>query len=490
MWRQNNRLFWKISATLLAMLAVLGMMYVLITGYVARQYLQEANQRLYGNIADSVIQVVNPYVDGSVDTAGIKDIMHSMMVINPSVEVYLLDPNGGIITYVAPNKRVKLERVDLGPIRTYLNTQPRPFIKGDDPRHPGEQKVFTSAPIIEDGNLTGYVYIILASEEQAAVTSSLYGSYMLKLGSSMFFLTLITTLLLGLLAIWFLTRSLRNIIGSVRRFKEGDYSARISNKDKKDFQLLGDTFNEMSDTIVANIEQLQSVEKLRRELIANVSHDLRTPLAILQGYIETLLMKNESFSAEDRQRYLNIVLDSSEKLSSLIAQLFEYSKLEAKQIEPQKEPFFLSELAQDIQRNYQMLAKEKNITMDLEAPANLPMVFADLSLVERVIQNLLDNAIKFTPEGGKVTLALEESDHSVTVKIVDTGPGIPAEDQSYIFERYRRTERTKGKKEGAGLGLAIVKKILELHDASIQVQSQLNEGTAFIFQLPAYSHSS
>ena len=441
MLKQNNRLFWKISATLLAMLAILGVMYVLITGYVARQYIQEANQRLYGNIADSIIQVVNPYVDGEVDTAGIKDIMHSMMVINPSVEVYLLDPSGGIITYVAPNKRVKLKSVDLEPIQTYLNTQPRPFIKGDDPRHPGEQKVFTSAPIIEGDALTGYVYIILASEEQAEVTSALFGSYMLKLGTNMFFLTLITTLILGLLAIWFLTRSLRSIIGTVRRFKEGDYQARISEKDKKDFQLLGDTFNEMSDTIVANIEQLQSVEKLRRELIANVSHDLRTPLAILQGYIETLLMKNEQFSPEDRQKYLNIVLDSSEKLSTLIAQLFEYSKLEAKQIEPQKEPFFMSELAQDIQRNYEMLAKEKNIEMKLEAPADLPMVFADLSLVERVIQNLLDNAIKFTPEGGTVTLALEATSNQVQVKIVDTGPGIPAEDQSYIFERYRRTER-------------------------------------------------
>ena len=196
--------------------------------------------------------------------------------------------------------------------------------------------------------MTGYLYIILASEEQAAVTSGLFNTYMARLGGNMFFLSLIAALVLGLLAIWFLTKNLRTIINTVRRFKEGDMSARVPKGGGGDFSILGNTYNDMADTIVANIDQLKSVEKLRRELIANVSHDLRTPLAIVKGYVETLLIKEENITKKDRLKYLQTSMSSLERLEKLIAQLFEYSKLEARQVEPQKEPFFITELAQDV----------------------------------------------------------------------------------------------------------------------------------------------
>ena len=198
----RNSLYWKISTTLLALLVILGVVYVLITGYVANQYFLEVNQRLYGNIAESTVKEVKPLVNGKVDTTAIQDIMHSMMVLNPSVEVYLLDTEGNIITYVAPYKKVKLEKVNLAPVKEFISATEKPFIKGDDPRHPDRLNVFSAAPIIENDKLTGYVYIILASEEQAEVTSMLSGSYMLKLGSNMFFVALIGALIIGLLAIW------------------------------------------------------------------------------------------------------------------------------------------------------------------------------------------------------------------------------------------------------------------------------------------------
>ena len=308
----------------------------------------------------------------------------------------------------------------------------------------------------------------------------------MKLGASMFSLTLIGALLIGLLAIWFITRNLQRLIETVRRFKEGDYQARMATSGTDDLAGLANNFNDMADTIVANIDELKSVETLRRELIANVSHDLRTPLAIMQGYVETLLLKEDEVKPEDRKKYLKTIHDSGDKLSRLIAQLFEYSKLEANQIQPEKEPFFIAELAQDIFQKYQLLAKDKGITMHLNANSDLPMVFADIGLVERVIQNLMDNALKFTPEGGEVTIELTGMDKSVEVKIADTGPGISSKEQAVIFERYRKVGKEEGKSKGAGLGLAIVKKILELHNATIKVQSKLNEGTTFMFQLPSY----
>ncbi|MEM7105435.1 MAG: HAMP domain-containing sensor histidine kinase [Bacteroidota bacterium] len=493
MEKQNtyfNTLFWKISGTFLLLLIILGVVYVFVTAYSARMYFYESSQKLNGNIAKHTVKEVKPLIDGKVDTTAIQDIMHSMMVINPSVEVYLLDTEGGIITYVAPYKKVKLDRVNLEPVNEFIDAEGSPFIFGDDPRNPGLEKVFSAAPITENGEVNGYVYIVLASEEYESVTATLLNSYMLKVGTTTFFITLLGALLIGLLAVWTITRNLRGIVRTVRNFKEGDYQARIKESySEGELSVLGQTFNEMAATITKNIDELKKVENLRRELIANVSHDLRTPLAIMHGYVETLLMKDSTLDPEERKQYLNIVLKSTEKLKKLVTQLFELSKLEAKQIQPQKEPFFITDLAQDVYQKFQILAEEKNIKINLDASIETPMVYADVALVERVLQNLMDNALKFTPTDGKVTIGIKGGPNDVEIRITDSGPGIPESEQSYIFERYHKSETPNKKvnKLGTGLGLSIVKRILELHNSSIQVTSQPNKGASFFFNLPVYA---
>ena len=206
----------------------------------------------------------------------------------------------------------------------------------------------------------------------------------------------------------------------------------------------------------------------------------------MQGYIETLQIKHDSLSEEEKLKYLDILQSSSEKLSHLIHQLFEYSKLEAKQVEPQKEPFPISELAMDVYNKYQVLAGKKDITINLEVQDNLPLVFADISLVERAIQNLMDNALKFTPEKGSINLIMQASKDSVEIKIKDSGPGIPENEQSYIFERYRKASTSERSSGGVGLGLAIVKKIMEIDNSTIEVVSKPDQGTTFQFWLPVY----
>ena len=246
------------------------------------------------------------------------------------------------------------------------------------------------------------------------------------------------------------------------------------------------TFNNMTDTILSDIEKIKSVDQLRQELIANISHDLRTPLAVVQGYIETLHMKNAQLSLKEQQEYLNIISSGGDRLAKLISQLFEYSKLESNQIQPKKEPFLISELANDINRNYSILAKNKNIDLKLSMDDNIPLVFADISLVERAVQNLMDNAIKFTPEFGEIIIKVKALETGVEVVVQDSGPGIDKESQVLIFERFRQT-RIGREKEGAGLGLAIVKKILDIHDSKITVLSNPNSGTKFSFELPIYN---
>ncbi len=489
----SGRFILKLSLSFLAILLLAGIGYTVTSIYLSNKYFHETTQRLHANLAQDLIDEKfkneDPFdSEGAVNKALFGDIMHDMMAVNRAIEVYLLDKEGYVqysvvLDHDAPETKQK--QVDLAPIKKFINENGSNYTLGDDPKDLTKQTIFSAAHFNKDGH-EGYVYIILAGKDFLATRSDLFNSYFMRLGLGGSILTLIFATLLGVLAIWYLTRSLRQIIYAAKRFQQGDLEYRIENAEKTDLANVASTYNHMADTILSDIEKIKSVDQLRQELIANISHDLRTPLSIIQGYIETLHMKDGDLSAEERNKYLKTITSSSERLSKLISQLFEYSKLEANQIQPEKEPFLISELANDIHRNYMILAEQKNIDLKLSMDKNVPLVFADISLVERAIQNLMDNALKFTPEGGEVTVKIETEDDHVEVIIKDSGPGIKKDNQALIFERYRQT-KVGEQKEGTGLGLAIVKKIVEIHDSSIKVFSKPNEGTSFSFSLPIYA---
>ncbi len=488
----SNRLIKRLVLSFLCILIVAGLGYTVATIYLSNNYFHETTQRLHANLAQDLID--EKFVDqspidssGTVNKALFGDIMHDMMAVNRAIEVYLLDMDGHVqysvvLDHDAPETNQK--KVSLLPIEEFIAANGEGYILGDDPKNITNKQVFSVAKF-EKGGTEGYIYIILAGEDYLNTRELLFGSYALKLGLGTLLVTLLFAAILGILSVWYLTKNLRELVYAAKRFQQGDLKYRIQDAAKSDLAGVTTVYNEMADTILSDIEKIKSLEKLRQELIANISHDLRTPLAIIQGYIETLQMKDEVLSPKQRAEYLKTINSSGERLSKLITQLFEYSKLEANQIEPQKEPFLISELANDVHRNYQVLAEQKNINLKLEMDEGIPLVFADISLVERAIQNLMDNALKFTPENGEVFVRIVPNKENVEITIKDSGPGIQKENQALIFERYRQT-KTGRQKEGAGLGLAIVKKIMELHNASIKVWSKPNEGTAFSFSLPVY----
>ncbi|NMM49222.1 sensor histidine kinase [Marinigracilibium pacificum] len=489
----SNRFIKKLMMTFFFLIIFMGSIYVLASFYFTSKLYHETTQKLNANVANHLIeekfQNEAPFLeDGSVNKPLFGDIMHDMMAVNRSIEVYLLDKSGAILYSVVldhSDPDAPVQKVDTKPIEKFIATNGEKYIVGDDPRNINEEKIFSAAEFNIDGH-EGYIYIILEGREQEVVFSSLLSGYFTRLSLGAMVITMVFTLLVGFAALYYLTRNLRNIINSVKRFSEGDYGIRIANAKQSDLSVLAENFNSMADTIVKNMEEIKSVDNLRRELIANVSHDLRTPLSIMKGYVETLQMKKESLSENDKEYYLKIVQDSSEKLSNLITQLFEYSKLESKQIEPEKEPFAITDLAMDIVNKFKLKAEKKNINISIESSSEqLPMVFADISLVERAIQNLIENALKFTPENGVVKLLLSRSDHDVKITVSDSGPGMSEKEQAIIFERYRQND-SSAKREGAGLGLAIVKKIMELHDTAIKISSKPGKGSAFSFRLKSY----
>ncbi len=492
----SNRLVKKIGIAFFLLVVFMGASYVVITIFLTNKHFEERSQRLNKELAKHLIEEkfngASPFLEnGDVNKPLFGDLMHDMMAVNRGIEVYLLGNSGKILYSVVlshDNPTDPARYVDLEPIRKFISSDGNEYLVGDDPRNTTEKKIFSAAAFEANGR-KGYIYIVLAGEEFQTVAESLVAGYFMKLGIGASFLTMTFVLSLGLISLWFLTKNLRGVIQSVRRFREGDLSIRIENPEKTDLSVLASNFNEMADTIVKNIDEIKSVDVLRRELIANVSHDLRTPLSIIMGYIETLQIKKNELTDEEKDHYLQIIKGSSERLSHLVSQLFEYSKLEAKQVKPEKEPFAITDLAMDLAAKYELLAKEKGIEIKANISGQVPLVFADISLVERAIQNLLDNALKYVPEQGWIQLTISSDFDNVKIGISDNGPGIQKEDQEYIFDRYRRAKQAK-KSEGAGLGLAIVKKIMDLHNTTIEVISKPNEGSTFEFYLPSYSKTS
>lgn len=477
-----NKLYLRISGILLLVLLTIGVSYFLITAYASQRYFQETTQRLNAHVAEQMLLEVNPFVDGTVNKEALGKIMHSMMAVNPGIEVYLLDPQGVILSFVVLDKKVKLTRIELEPVKKFIDTDGEDYVLGDDPRNPGEQVVFSATGVKEDGQLLGYVYMVLASEQYENIAAVLRNSFILKTGSQLFLVTMISAFSLGLLAIWLITKNLRKIILTVRKFEEGDLTARIPVKSKDELAGLSSTFNRMADTLLQNIDQLKQVDHLRKELIANVSHDLRTPLSVIHGYVETLSIKMDELDAEQKDRYLNIIMKSTDRLKKLVADLFQLSQLEARQVTPNLERFAIAELINDLIAKYQLIASDKNISLKTNIENTNVLVNADLALIERVLSNLMDNAIKHTPNEGEVDIQLKTTGANLEVSVSNTGEGISKDDMENIFDRY--FTKSKSGSEGTGLGLAIVKNILDIHDTAINVTSKIKERTTFFFQLP------
>jgi signal transduction histidine kinase len=289
----------------------------------------------------------------------------------------------------------------------------------------------------------------------------------------------------GLLLFRRLTQRLRHMQDVVATFEQGNFDERIDEGANDEIGQLAACFNRMADTLDETMEELRQADRMRRELVANVSHDLRSPLASIQGYLETVHMKDGALDPDERQRYVRTALRNAQRLSDLVGELFELSKLETEQVEPSVEPFPIAELVQDVVMQYQPQAEEQRVDLQATLPERHARVEADIGLVERALSNLIDNAIHYTPEGGRVRVRIDNEHREVCVAVEDTGPGIPEDDLPHIFERFYRVDKSRDRdKGGAGLGLAIAKTILELHDRTLEVESTVGAGTTFRFRLP------
>jgi two-component system OmpR family sensor kinase len=485
-----KRLSNKLIVTLLALLLLLSASFIGFAIWSTPMFLQELNQKLNLTLADNIVKEKKLMIDNQVNQDAMQSIFMGLMLVNPIIEVYLVDSNGKILSYSAPEGVVKRNSIDLVPVKEFLESDKQRPVLGNDPRHPERNKVFSAARITQNDQLQGYLYIVLGGQTYDSVVDILESSYMLRLWTGAVGISLLIASLAGLLIFRHITRRLRQLADGMEEFKQHDFKdsvslpARFDGRPGDEIDQLGATFREMSERIIKQVKQLEHNDKSRRELVANVSHDLRTPLASLQGYLETLLLKADSLSEAEKQDYIKIALQHSDRLRKLISELFELATLENQGAELHFEPFSMSELIQDVTHKFQLEAKEKNLRLETSIPHEPAFVSADIGLIQRVLENLIENAIKYTPAGGHIDISLLSGGNSIATSISDDGQGIPAEDLPHIFDRFYRVDKHRNT-DGTGLGLAIVNRIIQLHNSKIDVQSKPNTGTTFSFQLPS-----
>ena len=456
---------------------------------------QEVIQRLSSGLAAHIAENAELMKPGGLNQEAVKDLFDKLMAVNPSVELYLLGLDGRILAQAAPQGHLKRDKVDLKPVRELLTGAALPIV-GDDPRSLDATKVFSVAPLRVAGpngaHDAGYIYVVLQGEDHDALVAHTAADNVLRTTLWLMGLVALLGLLAGLAAFRLITRPLRELTEVVQRFEtegiaslesEAPKLARLS-QGQDEIARLGQAFTQMAHRIAEQWRELTLQDQQRRELFANISHDLRTPLTSLHGYLETLMLKADTLDEADRRRYLEIALGQSRKVGRLAQEVFELARLEYGVVKPEKESFALADLVQDVFQKFELAAEARHQRLIPDIAAGLPVVSADLGMIERVLTNLLDNAIRHTPMGGEIVVQLRAQHGGVVVQISDTGGGIPGELQKSLFTRPvfmsgSRTERTGS----GGLGLMIVKRILQLHGSDIELLALPGKGAVFRFML-------
>jgi two-component system, OmpR family, phosphate regulon sensor histidine kinase PhoR len=297
-------------------------------------------------------------------------------------------------------------------------------------------------------------------------------------------------LIAALFSRW-ISRRFGAIMSHAGELARGNFRARLLRPGNSEFGQLGRTLNELSENLQSTVEQLQHehaelerVERVRKDFVINVSHELRTPLASIQGYTETLI-DGALADPEHNMRFLRIIRHNAERLARITEDLLTLSRIEQRRQKFEFEPHLVNGLLQEAIESIRPIAAKNHLHLELEPAPPDAEAWCDSEAVSQILSNLLDNAIKYTPAGGRITVGAQPAEDFVEVYVRDTGIGIPPDELPRLFERFYRVDKARSRElGGTGLGLSIVKHLVAAHSGSARVESRLNEGSTFFFTLP------
>jgi len=344
-------------------------------------------------------------------------------------------------------------------------------------------------------NPTGYLYVVLRGQQYDFAESMVHSNRLLKMAAGALTLSLAVGLLAGLVFFRLLTRRLSRLTARVEGFeaktdRDSEPQPGLQASDTPqppgergdDLDYLSLRFDAMAQRIAGQLELLKDKNHQRRQLVAQVSHDLRTPLAAVQGYLETLSLKQGSLDLDQRRRFLAIALGETRRLGQLVDELFELAALDAREKQPNPECFMVAELAHDVVQKHTPGAGQNSVSLSI-GTVEPAMVNADIAMTERVLDNLISNAISHSPAGTKVQVSVVADATGVSIRVADSGPGIDEKALAHIFTPFYQAPGAN-RSGHAGLGLAIARRMAELQQGHITVHNRPAGGAEFLFWLP------
>ncbi|WCT14274.1 HAMP domain-containing sensor histidine kinase [Mucilaginibacter jinjuensis] len=483
---RSTGIFSRIGIFIFLIIASLAILFVYVTYSATSDYYQASTQLLNKDIASRIATLSSPFSKEGIDHKKADSVFKNTMIISPNTEVYFLDTMGNVKYYFAPDSLIKQRKVPVDKIEAYLNDHLH-LIKNIDPRDPDNPKIFSAAPVMVDDQNIGYIYVILVSKEYRNVAEFVFKSQVGGWATKGFFLLILVTVIFSFLYTSRLQKRYNNVIHILNQFRDGNLNVRFDVVKKDDFFPIADAFNRMVAMLDSNFSRLKLLEDERKNFLANISHDLRTPLAVARGYTETLLIESDIDKAA-QESYLEMVLNKILQVEKLVLQVFELSRMDAVNFEPKKEPFIFSEILQENIKGAEFQAKKKNIQIVCENCEDNSWVNADINMMERVIQNLLENAVKYAPDNGIIKISLARGPEKLIVQLENSGQPLPNPILSWVNDL--SAEDALHRPKEAGLGLALVKRILRLHNFSFFAKTSDEKFNCFTISIDNYKSSS
>ena len=461
-----------------------ALLYVLSVSH--EQFHLEFDQTINRKLAQEYVAANFFLADRQLDAMTLHQGIGKLAAANPAIDVYLLDLQGRIVASSVPSTGWRRSTVDVAAIKEFLAGRPAP-IMGDDPRQPAGRTVFSAAPFHVRDCPGDYLYLVLGRAEDAPGAAKLRSAFAIREGAGIIVLAAVLAVALSLLVLRLLTRRLSVLDRTMSRFERLTASSSQPAEQRRDgdeIDRLEALFKDLAARVEAQMAQLQSIDSARREMLANLSHDLRTPITTLLAHLESLQMEEAPLNEQERQEYIEVSIRQGRRIAQLIEQLLEAAKLEAGQVNARPEAFPIGELLHDVVHKFALTARERGISLSASVQPEGLRVNGDIALLERVFDNLIGNALRHTPDGGQVIVSASRAGGRAQLAVSDSGAGMTAEEAARAFDRFYRGDHGRSTASGqAGLGLAIVKSILDLHGATISVDSRPGYGTSFRFDL-------
>jgi signal transduction histidine kinase len=423
----------KISLALFVLLIGVGVVQTFLTAYFFDKLAANSSQQVHYYVAENIAQFVQEDLHPGIKPDIVRQKLALVRRLNPEIAIYVLNKHGIIQEEYLPEEYHGQIFVDLKPIQQFLNSSEEELpVVGENPIDPAKRSPFSAASLKIEFE-PAYIYAVFKGSSIAMAATRVRSSEVARTVLSLVAICGITALCITIILFVFMANRYRNLV----------------------------------------------------DIVAHISHDLRSPLGTVRNYLETLLLKDDSLEPEKRRKFITIALRHTSKLSSLLHDLLEIADIRQLHQRLEHKPFHPIEACTSVLDQYLEYAKQRKIKLSLKYSDQMPLAYGDMRSIERVLSNLVENGIRYTPENGQVTLSAQQTATGIEFRVQDTGIGISKTEQKKIFNKFYRGKDASNKEpRGSGLGLALVSEIIKGHKSQITIKSFPKMGSCFSFTLP------